>query len=188
MTNYLRIARRSAHLTQRAFAQRISEHQPGIAEIEAGRRDVGVSHLELMLKSTGLKLLPFRTTSKAACIVADEIYDYLRNGHEPRAFREIIQLSDDLSASSVVDLVCLIATPPPSTGDDRYDALIASVCEHYADTRKAPKPSWLETVGALDDPWFVDKDPKFHGQAKKESPKAFAKRNVFLAASELASV
>jgi transcriptional regulator with XRE-family HTH domain len=188
MTNYLRIARRSVHLTQRAFAQRIAEHQPGIAAIEAGKRDVGVSHLEAMLKSTGLRLFPFKTSATPACIVADAIYDDLRTGHEPRAFRRIIQLSDDLSRSSVVDLVCLIATPPPSTGDERYDALLAGLCEHYVQIRRAPKPSWLETYVPLDDPWYVDDDPHFHAQARRTSPKSLAKRNVYLAASELESV
>jgi len=188
MASLLRGARRAAGLTQRALAEVTHEHQPAIAAIESGQRGVTYEHLVRLLAPTGHKLQVFKTTSSSAHEVANKVYERLRANRESDAFREIIQLSDDLNAASRVDLVCLTATKPPSTGDSRYDALIAGICDLYISRSRVPRADWITQTRALPVEWFVDDVPEFHGNARRTTPKELAKRNVFLAASELESV
>lgn len=188
MASLLRGARRAAGLTQRALAEVTHEHQPAIAAIESGQRGVTYEHLVRLLAPTGYKLQVFKTTSSSAHEVANKVFERLQAQREDHAFREIIKLSDDLNAASRVELVCLTATRPPSTGDSRYDALIAGICDLYISKSRVPRAEWITQTPALPDAWFVDDSPGFHGNALRTTPKTLAKRNVFLAASELASV
>jgi len=188
MASLLRGARRAAGLTQRALAGVTHEHQPAIAAIESGKRGVTYEHLERLLAPTGHRLQIIKTTARSAHEVANNIFDQLQAKREDHAFREIIQLSDDLKRASRVELVCLTATEPPGTGDSRYDALIAGICDLYVTRSRVPRAEWISKTQALPNAWFVDDVPEFHGMALRTTPKQLAKRNVFLAASELESV
>ena len=109
-------------------------------------------------------------------------------GDESAAYRELIQLSDDL-ARETGPLRAALTALAPAPIDSRYDALLAAVAEHHLSHGRLPVPAWVNEPGRfLDEVWFVDDVPALHETARAQTPKAFARHGVFLAASELASV
>jgi transcriptional regulator with XRE-family HTH domain len=184
----LRTARRSHGLSQGRLATLAGDHQPTVSALEHGDHDPGVAHLTRLLAATGHRLVVLRTTARPVCEAATDIESALSSGDESAAFREAIQLSDDLARESGVIRVALTATAPPAVGDVRYDALIAAIAEHYLISDDLPKPGWLSIDRALSEQWFVDRLPAARRHALATTPPSFARRGVVIAASELASV
>jgi transcriptional regulator with XRE-family HTH domain len=89
-------ARRARGLSQRALAARVGEHQPTISALENGDHDPGLGHLSRLLAATGHRLVALPTTARPAYEAAADIAAALRRGDESAAYREFIQLSDDL--------------------------------------------------------------------------------------------
>jgi hypothetical protein len=170
------------------LAARAGEYQPTISAVEMGDHDPSVAHLGRLLAATGHRLVALPTTARPVYEAAAAIAAALRCGDEPTAFRESIQLSDDLARESGPLLAALCALAPAPT-DGRYDALIAGIAEHYLQAAGLPLPSWVHEPGRfLRDPWFVDDVPALHEQTVAATPPALVRHGVFLASSELASV
>jgi hypothetical protein len=53
---------------------------------------------------------------------ADAIHAWLLTADEERAYRELIQINDDLASEDDVIRVALSAAPPALVGDPRFDA------------------------------------------------------------------
>jgi transcriptional regulator with XRE-family HTH domain len=185
----LRTARRSQGLSQRALASASRDHQPTISALENGEHDPGVAHLERLLAATGHRLAVLPTTSRPVSEAATRIEAALRAGDERLAFREAIQVSDDLGREHGAIRVALTAAPPTRVGDPRFDALIAAIAEHYLRAERLTKPDWLlRNDRALRQRWYVDDLPAARKRALATTPPSFLRRGVVIAASELASV
>jgi transcriptional regulator with XRE-family HTH domain len=181
-------ARRSRGLSQRALAARAGEHQPTISALENGDHDPGLAHLTRLLAATGHRLIALPTTARPVYEAAADISAALRRGDEPAAYREFIQLSDDL-ARETGPLRAALTALAPAPIDSRYDALLAALAEHHLSDGRLPVPAWVNEPGRfLDEVWFVDDVPALYKTTKAQTPKAFVRHGVFLAASELASV
>lgn len=96
----------------------------------------------------------------------------------------------------VLDEVGLMATPaqrhravsqaPEPTGDVRYDAYLAALAEHLAAEHDLERPAWsCERDRFLDRFWFVSEVKGFRAIAIVESPAAFRRRGIFIAAASL---
>jgi len=106
-----------------------------------------------------------------------------------KVFRLIIQLSDNLNEEEPAVCVALCASPAPTTGDARYDALLAGVVEYTLSRRKLPIPQWVhEESRVLPNSWVVDKYAKDAASIVKVTPRAFLKHNVVVDKREFASV
>lgn len=185
----LRSARGSHGLSQRALADRSRVAQPRIAEIEAGAHDTTVSRLEQLLASLGQRVAVLPTRSRPACEAALAIATDLASNSDPHAWREVLQLSDDLAGASPAVRVALCVTEPAPTGDNRYDALVAAIVDHWLTTDRLPLPEWVRTPQrTLTEPWDVEPLASLRPAARKATPKAIARHGIYLAASELASV
>ncbi len=78
---------------------------------------------------------------------------------------------------------------PPTTGDVRWDALVAAVAAREARRGGMDIPVWSEQPEFfLDQAWFVTQSPGLRAIAFVESPADFALRNVYLDPAELESV
>lgn len=184
----LTAARHSRGLSQRALASRAGDHQPTISALEKGEHSPGLEHLSRLLAATGHRLVALPTTSRPVYEAAAAITAALRRGDESGAYREFIQLSDDLARESGPLRAALTALAPTPI-DSRYDALLAAVAEHYMLNAGLAAPPWVHDQSrVLTDPWFVDDVPAVFDKTVAETPSAFARHGVFLAASELASV
>lgn len=82
------------------------------------------------------------------------------------------------------DFHALTSTPPPSTGDARWDALIAGVTEDIAFRHGFNVPYWT-VIEPLDEWWFVTPVAKLEPTAFVESPPALSRRGVFIRRASL---
>lgn len=183
----LRAARQATGLSQRSVAARAGRRQPQIADVERGKHDVTVDVLTELLAATGHRLVAVPSTRTSAADTAAAVRRALGSGEQERAFREALQLSDDLAASEPAVRAALCAAAPELTGDARYDALIAGLVEFHLP--RASRPSWVrEDARALKSRWYVDDTPELAELNLNETPPALLRHGVVLAASELASV
>jgi hypothetical protein len=65
-------------------------------------------------------------------------------------------------------------------GDEKMDAVLASVAESICDELKLPIPDWLSKVPACREPYFVSGLENLKATAIVESPLRFRIRKVFV--------
>lgn len=82
------------------------------------------------------------------------------------------------------DFETLATTAPPSTGDPRWDAMIAGVTEDIAFRLGYAVPEWT-VIDPLDEWWFVTPVAKLEPTAFVESPPALSRRGVFIRRASL---
>lgn len=129
------------------------------------------------------------TLTRPVADAADEIRGLLRSGQESAAFRQLIQIADDLSREHGALRVALTVAPPATVGDKHFDAFLAALVEHRLAAEQLPVPEWVsEPDRYLDEPWFVVDIPEFVEDARKTSPPEFVNHGVYVNASELESV
>lgn len=115
--------------------------------------------------------------------VASEIAGALE-GDRLRIVRQFI-----MDAASATDLPGAINHEPRTTGDERWDALLAGVVEDLAFTRRLPTPVWTaDPCRFLETWWFVTRYKAMHATAMAHTPAALANRGVFVTRSSLVNV
>lgn len=96
----------------------------------------------------------------------------------------------------VLDEVALLPRPdlvqraldeePAPTGDARHDAFLGALGEHLAACHGVERPAWTCQPGRfLDRMWFVSEGRGFRALAIAESPAAFRRRGILVAAASL---
>ncbi len=78
----------------------------------------------------------------------------------------------------------LLQDEPESTGDERWDTLLAALAEHLAAQADSAAPSWAEER-FLRRWWFPFDLPSQHVEALVHAPMAFRRRGVFVSARNL---
>jgi len=79
-----------------------------------------------------------------------------------------------------------IAEPPQLTGDGRHDAYLGALAEHLAAMNCLQRPLWsVESARFLNTFWFVSELKGFRPLSLIESPAAFRRRGIFVAAGSL---
>lgn len=161
-------------MSQRALAARLGISQPAIAQrLQGYTSDYNTRPVETMqscaqsiCESLGC---PSEPLSPRLRLVAQAISDFrsLTQPHDQRFFlRE-----------------------PQSTGDTRWDALLAGVAAREARRAGMPIPLWTtDDSRFLDKPWFPTETLGLRAIAFEASPADYAIRNVYLDPAELESV
>ncbi len=182
----VRTARRGSGLSQRDLAGRARVSRSAVADVERSAHDPGSESLERLLEAAGHRLFALPTTSSPVAGWADFIYRELRSARRSHAmaFRALIGLSDELAAATRPMRVALCVAVPAPCGDERYDAAIAGLVEHYLTKDRLPVPDWVNQPGfILAEPWQASPYAD-----RSEVPKALARHGVWLAEEDLASV
>jgi hypothetical protein len=78
----------------------------------------------------------------------------------------------------------LLAAEPSSTGDQRWDVLLAALAEHLAARDGRGAPPWSESR-RLERFWFPFNTPAARVDAVVHAPAAFRRRGVFVSIHEL---
>jgi hypothetical protein len=78
----------------------------------------------------------------------------------------------------------LLAAEPSSTGDPRWDVLLAALAEHLAARDGRGAPPWSESR-RLERFWFPFNTPAARVDAVVHAPAAFRRRGVFVSIHEL---
>lgn len=185
----LRSARQSRGISQRALAKAAGIHQPRIAALESAAEDATVGRLEDLLRKLGHQVTLIPSNRRPAWAAGEDVKRALVDGDERTAWREVIQLNDDLRAVDPATCVVLSATPPSGTGDPRFDALVAAVTDAAITDRRLPRPTWLnDEKWKLTEPWDVESVPSLQGAARRATPRALRRHGIYLDRKVLESV
>ncbi len=185
----LRSTRTSHGLSQRALAAAARVRQPGVAAVESGSEDATVSRLEHLLNELGSQLTVLPTRRRPVWAAGEDVRRALDVDDVRTAWREVIQLNDDLRGVDRATCVALAIAPPGRTGDARFDALIAAVADSALVDARLPRPAWLdEATWTLDEPWDVEEVPSLKEAARKATPAAMRRHGVYLDRAVLSSV
>jgi transcriptional regulator with XRE-family HTH domain len=178
----LRRARADAGLTQTRLAELAGTTQSAIAAYEAGTREPTVPVLSRMLAAAGARLeldfapdpSRYRLADMARDIAATDAADEARR---LRLVFEFLRGAQDDGHP----LVLLVAAEPPSTGDMRFDALLAAIAEDLCVHVGEVPPSWVHDASRfLDRAWWVSALPSARAAALVHAPASFRRRGVML--------
>lgn len=78
----------------------------------------------------------------------------------------------------------LVADEPPSTGEARWDVLLAAIAEHLAAELDLAPPGWTASR-TLETPWSPSASRSKRMEVLVWAPAAFRKHGVFLAVQDL---
>lgn len=168
----LSIARR--HMSQRALAAQLGISQPAIAQRLGGYE-------------SAYETRPLETLQS----LAEDIRHSVATEHESLStrLRLIAQGISDFRSLTHAHDQRFFLREPSSTGDSRWDALLAGVAARAARGADLPIPRWTSAPTRFcDRAWFPTETPSLRAMAFAASPADFAIRNVYLDPAELESL
>ncbi len=186
----IRAARRRAGLTQAQLAQRAATTQSAVAAYESGARQPSMATLNRVVLAAGFSVS--WALADARSPVSDAVEAVARALHareEAEALRLIAELSTRLTAMSGADVAVAVKDDPGSTGDQRWDALVAGLVERAAHAGGIRTPVWTAAPSRfLERWWFVTPYQSLHASALVDTPPELANRGVFVHEASLQSV
>ena len=189
VSELVRTPRVASGLSQSSLAALADVPQPTISGIETGTHDATVKLVERLLAPIGYRLVAIPTQAQTVAETAVAVASLLRAGREGAAYRQLIQLLDDLAAESPHARVLLTATPPAPVGDRRYDAYIAAASEHRLREVKAPLPEWVHEPERVVDPvWYPAGIASLKDATVKITPPSFRRHGLIVDGADLVSV
>ncbi|WP_100445930.1 helix-turn-helix domain-containing protein [Glycomyces xiaoerkulensis] len=193
----LRAARVRSGLSQSEVAARIGTTQSAIARLESGASDPRLSTLERFADVVGVKLGVRSEHSRMSSLefTAAQIRRSLAEHDSAEAFRQVVQFVDDIRRADAAAVRRAVRIEPESTGDKRWDAMLAGIAEYVSRGVGLPVPGWASAPGRfLRRSWFVIEDiierpsPGLAVLAFASSPPELAARGVLIDRTSLESV
>lgn len=186
--------REQAGLTQVEVASLLGTSQPVIARLEAGGRDPRLSTLQRYARVVGAELevtpLPGPALGAAGHLTGRIRTRLAESAPMPVIFREVVQFLDDTRDQPPESLAATISVEPLSTGERRWDAVVAGAVDWVASTRGIESPRWV--TGArwkLPAPgWVLTPHERLHPMVRSSTPAEFARHGVYVDSSSLESV
>ena len=175
--------RADAGLSRRAVAARAGVPASTVSRIEAGRSDPTLTMLDRIAAAAGRRLeladrsLPSPSLAglaERAISCPGRRVDWTRI----RGLLDWLRERPDRVARAIDD-------PPPRTGDQRLDALLAGIAEKVADDADVARPRWCGAVPGLEKPWEAPGTPRMRAAAAAAVPPQLAARNIWLAERDL---
>ncbi len=186
----IRTARRRAGLTQSELAARAATTQSTVAAYESGAKQPSLATLNRLLGAADLSVAWALAPARSPVLMTVEaIARSLHARRENEALRLTADLSTRLTSMAATDVTTAIAEDPGSTGDQRWDALIAGVVERAAHSACLCTPVWTAAPSRfLNRWWFLSPYRSLHASALVDTPPELANRGVFVHESSLCSV
>jgi transcriptional regulator with XRE-family HTH domain len=178
----LRSQRRKAGLTAAQVARVTGTSESNIAAYERGDKVPGSVTLQRILdaidagSASAIYVNGLVTTPQAAATIRFGI----RHAWTPTELLQVVkeQRSNAKSVSHPIDQRVFFARPS-TTGDRRWDALLAASIEEMAARRHVPIPDWTQGV-RLARPWHVLDDPALDDAMPSYSSAPFRSRGVMI--------
>jgi transcriptional regulator with XRE-family HTH domain len=186
----LRRRRREAGLTAAQVARVTGTSETNIAAYERGDKVPGPPTLERILDAidagseSRIYVNGLITTPEASAAIRYGLRHRWTDRELLRIVRE--QRSNAKWVSRPVDQKVFFAHPS-TTGDKRWDALIAGSVEDLTARFDSLPPGWTKGV-RLDGEWFVADDFAFNDYLRAHSPESFRSRGVMIDPEALESV
>lgn len=183
----LRGCRRAAGLTQAELADLADTSQSAIAAYEAGTRQPTLPVLDRMVRAAGHRLDLHAQPDPSIMRIADLAAAIAEVHDEPVGLRLVFEFLRG-AADDGHPLRLLVAAEPESTGDDRFDALLAAVAEHLCVHGGIAAPGWVHQPHRfLHGLWWIADLPSARAQALVNAPASFRRRGVMVDRHDLAA-
>jgi transcriptional regulator with XRE-family HTH domain len=182
----IRDARRDAGLTQAELASRAGTSQPTLASYEAGHSEPRLGTLIRLVESSGHHLVMavqpvVRRGAQSISQVAMNLGAIIDSEGDAAAWRRLLDFVDDFRGSSTAGRRWMIAEPPPSCGDARFDAAMAGIVDFMCSESHTAPPVWTtEEWRSVEPWWFVSGLRGFEAMALRDTPVALARHGVFV--------
>ena len=181
-------AREKSGLTQTQMARIAKTSQSAIAAYEAGDREPTVPVLQRMLAATGHNLMIAFEADRNIYRVADLARDIRKTSiknHE-RRLRLVFEFLREVDAK---ELTLRVAVEPESTGDQRFDAMLAALSEDLCVSNGVSPPSWVfADQRFLDSAWRESNLKSARTRALVNAPASYRRRGVMIDRHDLTSV
>lgn len=143
IVNSLRRARRRSHVTLRDAATRSGVGITNLSAIENERRHPTTETVSRIANALGVTFVPVIARGRSTAAASSDAIAQAENAGDHRlAYRQFIQLADDLAAVDPVTKVLLSAEEPDLTGE-RWDDAVAALVEYRLAQAGAPIPAWV---------------------------------------------
>lgn len=183
----IRARRRSMRLTQAELAERSGVGRQWLVAVERGHSRAELGKVNAVLDATGLMLMTrpssagargqrdWLTAGDAAAAIRREV----ASGEVSFALRVLATALADLRGLTDAADVALALAEPPSTGDPRWDTLVAASFGRECRNLGLAGPAWAN-VDALPSWWFPIYDPILTARTMQRTPIDFASRGIWL--------
>ena len=181
-------AREKSGLTQTQMARIAKTSQSAIAAYEAGDREPTVPVLQRMLAATGHNLMIAFEADRNIYRVADLARDIRKTSikNRERRLRLVFEFLREVDAK---ELTLRVAVEPKSTGDQRFDAMLAALSEDLCVSNGVSPPSWVfADQRFLDSAWWVSNLKSARTRALVNAPASYRRRGVMIDRHDLTSV
>jgi len=181
-------AREKSGLTQTQMARIAKTSQSAIAAYEAGDREPTVPVLQRMLAATGHNLMIAFEADQNIYRVADLAREIRKTSikNRERRLRLVFEFLREVDAK---ELTLRVAVEPESTGDQRFDAILAALSEDLCVSNGVAPPSWVfADQRFLDSPWWVSNLKSARTRALINAPASYRRRGVMIDRHDLTSV
>lgn len=190
IVNSLRRARRLARVSLSDVATRSGVGATNLSAIENARRHPTTETAQRIADAIGVTFVPVLARGRSsAATSADAIARAESAGDHRLAYRQFIQLADDLAAVDPVTRVLLSAEQPDLIGS-RWDDAVAALVEYRLAEAGAPLPSWVaERRGDATELWEPQRAavPLPFPAEVTAVAEPFLRRGILIEANELAS-
>ena len=162
--------------------------QSAIAAYEAGDREPTVPVLQRMLAATGHNLMIAFEADRNIYRVADLARDIRKTSikNRERRLRLVFEFLREVDAK---ELTLRVAVEPESTGDQRFDAMLAALSEDLCVSNGVSPPSWVfADQRFLDSAWWVSNLKSARTRALVNAPASYRRRGVMIDRHDLTSV
>ena len=181
-------AREKSGLTQTQMARIAKTSQSAIAAYEAGDREPTVPVLQRMLAATGHNLMIAFEADRNIYRVADLARDIRKTSikNREKRLRLVFEFLREVDAK---ELTLRVAVEPESTGDQRFDAMLAALSEDLCVSNGVSPPSWVfADQRFLDSAWWVSNLKSARTRALVNAPASYRRRGVMIDRHDLTSV
>ena len=179
--------RAHSQLTQDELAARAGTSRSRLSAYENDRTAPELDTLERLAAAAGLELALAPRGSRR---IAQQI-EAIRHAVAEGRTSDAVRLVAEIVAWVRDDVVSLdtLAHEPASTGDRRWDALLAGTAELLHHEAGRPVPGWAASPArSLDFPWFVSSLRSLRPEIYRTTPAPLAARGVLISAAALQSL
>lgn len=183
----IRAARRAKGVSQAQLAERAGVGRQWLVAVEKGHHRAELGKVAALLSALDIRLAfgptppppdPARTWLTAAD-AAEAIREELGRGDTDFALRILGRALSDLRTLTDRDDVEAFLAEPPSTGDHRWDTLLAASIGRTCRQAGIPAPAWTDAA-PLRSWWFPVFDPILTARTIQHTPVDLAARGIWL--------
>ncbi|CAN5838205.1 hypothetical protein BH18ACT7_BH18ACT7_25980 [soil metagenome] len=176
-------------LSQNAFAVALGTSASRLSTYRSGKVSPSATlflrALRIAQALRGARRSGWMTAPRTAETVAAAV----ARGQEMHAFKLVLQGRDHLRAllTSRPNLAAAWAAAPRSTGDRRWDALLAALAAHEFEALGLATPAWTDRP-ALPQPWILDSPRLTEDEIRERTPAWLAARNIYVNPRDLVTL